>query len=174
MGSTALVVHNENDNPATLLAQGEPTIGLHAARRRASKGESECRTSCNPAGAASRSNDGHVPADAAQAVDDDASRPWTNRAAQQPGVEVGHSVVQVVAACSARPRTPGLRHVDYPRGYSVSTSVDGTTWSVPLTGPVPGSCTNIALPGHPARYVRVVQTHGCVLWWTVADLRVYR
>ena len=45
---------------------------------------------------------------------------------------------------------------------------------MPLTGSGTGQLTDIALPGDPARYVRVVQTGTAAQWWTVADLRVYR
>jgi glucosylceramidase len=112
-------------------------------------------------------------ADAANAVDDDASTRWTTGAAQQPGQTLQVDLGGVVAARRLVLDT-GPDTSDYPRGYSVSTSVDGTTWSVPLTGSGTGQLTNIALPGDPARYVRVVQTGTAAQWWTVADLRVYR
>ena len=112
-------------------------------------------------------------ADAANAVDDDAITRWTTGAAQQPGQTLQVDLGSVVAARRLVLDT-GPDTSDYPRGYAVSTSVDGTTWSVPLTGSGTGQLTNIALPGDPARYVRVVQTGTAAQWWTVADLRVYR
>jgi glucosylceramidase len=178
-GSTALVVHNENDNPATFaVAEGDASFDYTL-----------------PGGAlatfvwpASRALDNGLrllpadpmiatptpdSADAAKAVDDDASTRWTTGAAQQPGQTLQVDLGGVVAARRLVLDT-GPDTSDYPRGYAVSTSVDGTTWSVPLTGSGTGQLTNIALPGDPARYVRVVQTGTAAQWWTVADLRVYR
>ena len=63
---------------------------------------------------------------------------------------------------------------DYPRGYAVSTSNDGTTWSTPVTGSGAGQLTRIALPANAFRYVRIVSTASAAQWWSVADLRIYR
>jgi glucosylceramidase len=179
-GSTALVVHNENDNPATFaVAQGDasfdytlpggalatfvwPASGALDNGLRLLPADPMIATATPPGGA-----------DAAKAVDDDASTRWTTGAAQQPGQTLQVDLGSVVAARRLVLDT-GPDTSDYPRGYAVSTSVDGTTWSVPLTGPGTGQLTNIALPGDPARYVRVVQTGTAAQWWTVADLRVYR
>jgi glucosylceramidase len=179
-GSTALVVHNENDNPATFaVAQGDasfdytlpggalatfvwPASGALDNGLRLLPADPMIATATPPGGA-----------DAAKAVDDDASTRWTTGAGQQPGQTLQVDLGSVVAARRLVLDT-GPDTSDYPRGYAVSTSVDGTTWSVPLTGPGTGQLTNIALPGDPARYVRVVQTGTAAQWWTVADLRVYR
>ena len=62
---------------------------------------------------------------------------------------------------------------DYPRGYSVSTSLDRTTWSDPVVGTGSGQLTHIALGYESFRYVRIDQTGTAQRWWSVADLRVY-
>ena len=178
-GSTALVVHNENDNPATFaVAQGDASFDYTLpGGALATFVWPESRALDNglrllPADPmiATPTPDS---ADAAKAVDDDASTRWTTGAAQQPGQTLQVDLGGVVAARRLVLDT-GPDTSDYPRGYAVSTSVDGTTWSVPLTGSGTGQLTNIALPGDPARYVRVVQTGTAAQWWTVADLRVYR
>jgi glucosylceramidase len=178
-GSTALVVHNENDNPATFaVAQGDASFDytlpggalatfVWPASPALDNGLRLLPADPMTATATSGS------ADAPKAVDDDASTRWTTGAAQQPGqtlqVDLGSVVATRRLVLDTGPDTS-----DYPRGYAVSTSVDGTTWSVPLTGSGTGQLTNVALPGDPVRYVRVVQTGTAAQWWTVADLRVYR
>ena len=77
-GSTALVVHNENDDPRTFaVAQGGSVVRLHAARRRA-------RDVRLAEGAAL--DDGYrlldPPAGPKEAVDDDATTTWTRRHAR--------------------------------------------------------------------------------------------
>ncbi len=111
--------------------------------------------------------------DAAKAVDDDASTRWTTGTAQQPG-----QTLQVALGTVSRARLlvldTGPDLTDYPRGYAVSTSVDGTTWSASVTGSGAGQLTRIALPADPFRYVRIVSTGSAAQWWSVADLRIYR
>jgi glucosylceramidase len=110
--------------------------------------------------------------DAAKAVDDDASTRWTTGTAQQPG-----QALQVGLGAVSRARLlvidTGPDLTDYPRGYAVSTSVDGTTWSAPVTGSGAGQLTRIALPDDPFRYVRIISTASAAQWWSVADLRIY-
>ena len=63
---------------------------------------------------------------------------------------------------------------DYPRGYKVETSLDGTTWSKPLAeGKGSGAITDIPFAATPAKYVRITQT-GAVngLFWSIHELRV--
>jgi glucosylceramidase len=63
---------------------------------------------------------------------------------------------------------------DYPRGYTVSVSDDGTRWSEPVaTGAGGGQITTIHLPGGRARLVRVTLTAPSGNWWSVADVRAY-
>jgi glucosylceramidase len=177
-GSTALVVHNENDDPRSFaVAQGGSSFEYTL-----------------PGGAlatfvwpASRSlDDGRVlldahdttatastPADAGNAVDDDASTRWTTGAGQQPG-----QYLQVDLGRTQRVRRvvldTGADIGDYPRGYALSTSTDGAHWSSPVTGSGHGQLTTIDIPATTARYLRVAQTATAPQWWSVADLRVYR
>jgi glucosylceramidase len=110
--------------------------------------------------------------DAAATVDDDATTRWTTGAAQQPGqtltVDLGRvrSFRRVVL-------DTGADTGDFPRGYALSTSSDGTHWSDAVTGSGSGQLTAIDLPPTRARFVRVVQTGTAPNWWSVADLRLY-
>jgi glucosylceramidase len=169
-GSTALLVHNENDDPRTFaVAQGGssfeytlPGGALATFTWRASD-----------TGPALLDNHGMSAApDAAAAVDDDATTRWSTGAAQQPGqaltVDLGRtrSFRRVVL-------DTGADTGDDPRGYALSTSSDGTRWSNAVTGAGSGQLTTIDLPRTRARYVRIVQTATAPQWWSVADLRLY-
>lgn len=179
-GSTALVVHNQNDAPRTFaVAQGAQSFdytlpggalatftwprssalndGLKLLDHRG-------MTAASPA----------APTDTANAVDDDATTRWTTGSGQQPGqylsLDLGRAqtVRRVVLDAGADVN-------DFPVGYQVTTSVDGVHWGQPVaSGSGQGQLTVIDLPAAATRYIRVTQTSSAGQWWTVADLRVYR
>ena len=63
---------------------------------------------------------------------------------------------------------------DYPAGYSVTVSLNGTDWSAPVaTGAGSGQITAVNLDGRPVRYVRITLTASTTSWWSVADVRAY-
>ena len=64
---------------------------------------------------------------------------------------------------------------DYPRGYSVSLSEDGETWSEPiLQGQGRSAITEFVFPaGTTARKVRIEQTGSNGLFWSIHELMVY-
>jgi glucosylceramidase len=108
------------------------------------------------------------------AVDDDATTRWTSGAAQQPG-----QWVQVDLGRSQRIRRvvldTGVDVGDFPRGYALYTSRDGSHWTGPVaTGAGQGQLTTIDFATTEARFLRVVQTATAPQWWSIADLRVYR
>ena len=64
---------------------------------------------------------------------------------------------------------------DYPRGYQVTLSNDGTTWGASVaSGAGSSAVTAITFPTNTARYVRVTQT-GSVggLWWSIHEFNVF-
>ena len=68
----------------------------------------------------------------------------------------------------------GVNLGDYPRGYSVAVSSDGTTWSSPVVSGVgSGQLTAVRLSGAPVRYVRMTLNAASASWWSVADVRAY-
>ena len=69
----------------------------------------------------------------------------------------------------------GADRGDFPRGYELFTSTDGSTWSATpaAAGAGDGQLTTIDLAPTTARFVRVVTTAAAPEWWSVADLRVY-
>jgi glucosylceramidase len=170
-GSTALVVHNENDDPRTFaVAEGgrslEYTLPGGALATFTWKAHGSDGWSLLDFHGMTASPD------AAATVDDDATTRWTTGAAQQPGqtltVDLGRvrSFRRVVL-------DTGADTGDFPRGYALSTSSDGTHWSDAVTGSGSGQLTAIDLPPTRARFVRVVQTGTAPNWWSVADLRLY-
>lgn len=179
-GSTALVVHNENDDPRTFaVAQGGrsfdytlPGGALASFTWPASAALDDGRMLLD----AERMSATASPlADAANAVDDDATTRWTTGTAQQPGqylqVDLGRAqtIRRVVL-------DTGVDVGDYPRGYALFASVDGVHWSdAPLaTGAGTGQLTTIDIQATEARFLRVAQTATAPQWWSVADIRVYR
>lgn len=186
-GSTVLVAHNENDNPQsfsvsengqsfdyTLPGDSLATFVWARPPRPAPDLDELSPTgwtaSANPPGPSNPCCTGDV---AANAVDDDASTRYSTGEAQAPGeylqVDFGRRlpVAQLVL-------DSGASTGDYPRGYSVTTSNDGTNWSPPVaTGDGTGQITAIRLDGRPVQYVRITLTASDPSWWSVADVRGY-
>ena len=170
-GSTALVVHNENDDPRSFaVTQGGSTFeytlpggALATFTWPASRALEDGRTLL----AATASGE------AAAATDDDATTRWSPGAAQAPGqsLQVDLGRVQRVRRVVL---DTGADVGDFPRGYSLLTSTDGTHWREVASGAGTGQLTTIDIPATAARYLRVVQTATAPQWWSVADLRVYR
>ena len=173
-GSIALVAHNENDDPRTFtVSQGGQSFtytlpgGALATFTWPAIDDSLQLLDFEPMTATSS-----TPADAANAVDDDATTRWTSGAGQTPGqwlqVDLGsaRTIRRVVL-------DTGVDRGDYPRGYTLETSTDGSTWTPQASGAGGGQLTTIDIPATSARYVRVTQTGSSGSWWSVADLRVY-
>jgi glucosylceramidase len=178
-GSTALVVHNENDAPRTFaVAQGDssfdytlPGGALATFTWPSSPALNNGLTLLDQHGMTATAS--AAPADAANAIDDDATTRWTTATSQQPG--------QFLSLDLGRARTVRRLVLDtgadvngFPAGYALSTSADGVNWGAPVaSGRGQGQLTVIDLPAVDSRYLRVTQTSTAAQWWTVADLRVY-
>jgi glucosylceramidase len=177
-GSTALVVHNENDDPRSFaVQQGDrsfdytlPGGALATFTWPASKALDD-GLKLLPSDGTTASADPNG-ADAANATDDDATTRWTSGTAQAPGqwlqVDLGRerSVRRVVV-------DTGADTGDFPRGYELATSEDGQTWTTAASGTGSGQLTAIDITATRARFVRVTQTATAPQWWSVADLRIY-
>jgi glucosylceramidase len=170
-GSTALVVHNENDDPRSFaVTQGGSTFeytlpggALATFTWPASRALEDGRTLLAPT----------ATGDAATAVDDDATTRWSTGAAQTPGqsLQVDLGRVQRVRRVVL---DTGADAGDFPRGYSLEASTDGSHWTAVAHGSGAGQLTTIDIPATAARFLRVVQTATAPQWWSVAELRVYR
>jgi hypothetical protein len=64
---------------------------------------------------------------------------------------------------------------DYPRGYAVYVSNDGSNWGAAVvTGSGNGAITDITLGSTAARYIKVVQTgNSTTNWWGISEFNVY-
>jgi glucosylceramidase len=186
-GSTVLVAHNENDNPQsfsvsengqsfdyTLPGDSLATFVWATPPKPASPWRaldpSPWQATAVPPGPADPCCTADV---AAHAVDDDASTRYSTGAPQTPG--------QYLQVDLGRPERlarfvldTGASTGDFPVGYAVTVSFNGTDWSAPVaTGSGSGQITAISLDGRPVRYVRVTLTASSSSWWSVADIRAY-
>src|SRR4051794_2116590 len=175
-GSTALVVHNENDDPRTFaVAEGGQSFtytlpgGALATSTCPTIDDGYHLLDAEPMSATASTPDG-----AQNAVDDDATTRWTTATAQSPGqwLQADLGSVQTIRRVVL---DTGADSGDFPRGYELYTSTDGTTWSAgpAASGAGSGQLTTIDFAAAAARYVRIVQTASAPQWWSVADLRVY-
>jgi glucosylceramidase len=186
-GSTVLVAHNENDNPSTFaVREGEQAFtytlpggalatftwhgripGTYALRQVDPTGWT---ATANPPGPTDPCCTGDV---AASAVDADASTRYSTGTGQAPGQ---YLQVDFGRAINARQVVfdTGVSTGDYPRGYTITTSTDGVTWTTAVAnGQGTGQFTTADLSGARVRYVRVTLTASSGSWWSVADVRAY-
>lgn len=61
---------------------------------------------------------------------------------------------------------------DYARGYTVSLSTDGVTWTPVKSGTGTSATISAQFTARDARYVRVTQTGTASNWWSVAEMNV--
>jgi glucosylceramidase len=187
-GSTVLVAHNENDNAqafavqegqqrftytlpgdslATFVWKGD--LGQHLLLRQVNP--TGWTATASPSGPTDPCCSGDV---AASAVDGDASTRYSTGEGQAPG-----QYLQVDFGTAIRARQvvfdTGASTGDYPRGYTVQTSTNGTDWNTVLPdGQGTGQFTTIDLPGNAIQYVRITLTAAAPNdWWSVADVRAY-
>ena len=147
-GTTVLVAHNENDNPQAFAVSRRrpqgftytlPGGALATFTWRGNPGGPSSLSQLDPSGWQATA-DPSGPSDpccqgdvAANAVDDDASTRYSTGTAQQPGqylqVDLGRvqRLRQVVF-------DTGASTGDFPRGYSVQVSADGTNWRTAVAG----------------------------------------
>jgi glucosylceramidase len=176
-GSTALVVHNENDDPRSFAVNvGDRTFeytlpgGALATFTWPRSRELDSGLDSVPLDGATAT--ASLGSGAALAVDDDASTRWSSEAAQAPGqylqLELGaREHFRRVAVDS------GGNLGDYARGWRLSVSDNGTTWRTLATGTGVGQLTTIDVRRTSARFLRITSTTPADNWWSVADIRLY-
>ena len=189
-GSTALVVHNEYDDPraVAIAVDGRsfdytlPGGSLVTFTWPRSADLTSTRTLVDPWSTSVTSNVGD-PATTGAATDDDGSTAWTSGTRQARGqwlqVDLGHAqrIRQVVL--DAGPATYGWPNevapsTDYPRGVRVEVSTDGRRWTGAREVTGSGQLTVLTTPHNPVRYVRATLTRADEHPWQVAEVRVYR
>jgi glucosylceramidase len=176
-GSTALVVHNENDDPRTFAVNvGDRTFeytlpgGALATFTWPRSGELRSRLDFVPLHGATAT--ASLGTDAALAVDDDASTRWSSETAQAPGqyLQLNLGARQHFRRVAV---DSGGNLGDYARGWRLAASDDGTTWRTLATGTGAGQLTNIDVRPTSARFLRITATAAANNWWSVADVRLY-
>ncbi|MBZ4487111.1 discoidin domain-containing protein [Microbacterium sp. cx-55] len=106
-------------------------------------------------------------------IDGVGSGAWSSGAAMAGGewyrIDMGAN--RTVAMVTVQ--TPSGSTWDYPRGFTVETSTDGTTWSMAATGIAYGWKRPISISPTTARYIRITQTGAAPQWWTIDEVSVY-
>ncbi len=116
----------------------------------------------------------HNSAGAGAAIDGKLDSRFDTKVSQTPGMwfqielpeETAISAIQLDAGKSVN---------DYPRGYEVILSADGTTWSKPVAkGKGDGPVTEIAFAPAKTKFIKITQT-GAVngLFWSIHELQIF-
>jgi hypothetical protein len=111
---------------------------------------------------------------AANALDGNEATRWSTGQAQTAGqwFEVNMLAPQTFneIAIDAGPSTG-----DYPRGYSVAVSSDGSTWTAVAAGTGSSQVITATFSQQTAQYIRVTQTLSAATtnWWSIAEFNVY-
>ncbi|MEU4288335.1 discoidin domain-containing protein [Kribbella sp. NPDC026596] len=176
-GSTALLVHNENDDPRSFaVAVGDKSFeyelpGGSIATFTWDRVTADVPQPVSLDGAtATASANG---AEAGMAIDADGSTVWTSKEAQAPGqwlqVDLGRERTFRQIALDS-----GGNIGDYARGREVAVSNDGVHWRTVASGTSTSQLTTIDVRPVSARYLRITSTGSAGNWWSLADLRLYR
>jgi hypothetical protein len=118
---------------------------------------------------ASASGSGTTPA---KAFDGDLNTRWTTGAPQVPGqfFQLDLGSLQVFSQITLNAQTTS----DFPRGFEVDVSTDGTTWTTSVaTGSGSSSLTTIVFPAQTARFIKIIQTSHDTHWWSIFEINVY-
>ena len=114
------------------------------------------------------------PTGTAAIKDGDLGTRWTTSAAQSNGqyIQVDFGATMTFNNIVLDNQKNTSSETDYPRGYSVSVSSNGSTWQVVATGQGDFKATNINFPAATGRYVRVTQTGTSGSWWSIGEMSV--
>lgn len=115
----------------------------------------------------------HNANDARAAVDGDAGSRYSTNASQVPGMWFQIELPQETALAGLELDSVASRD-DYPRGYKVELSSDGSAWKQVAEGKGNGPVTDIAFPAAKAKFVKITQT-GAVngLFWSIHELQIF-
>jgi uncharacterized repeat protein (TIGR02543 family) len=110
----------------------------------------------------------------ANAIDGDIGTRWSTGANQTYGqwfqVDLGS-----VQTFNRIVMDAGSSSGDYPRGYQVNVSNDGSTWGSPVATGTGSAVTTVTFAPQTARYIRVMQTGSVTgsVWWSIHEFNVY-
>lgn len=107
-------------------------------------------------------------------LDGDPATRWKSGADQAPGmwVQLDLGARMTINNVTLDGQKNAAWEGDFPRGYAVRLSDDGSIWRQVATGTGTVKATNISFPAAGGRYVRVVQTGSGDRWWSVGELSV--
>jgi len=110
----------------------------------------------------------------ANAIDGTLGTRWSSGVAQAPGQTFTMNLGST-RSIDGLDMSVGASSGDYPRGYSIATSTDGTTWSSPVaSGGGSSPDTVVAFPATTAHYLRITQTGtASANYWSIAELKIY-
>ncbi|WP_410786798.1 discoidin domain-containing protein [Kribbella sp. C-35] len=174
-GTTALLVHNENDEPRSFaVAVGDESFEYELPGGSIATYTWGPVTTDVPQELTARSATASVNgADAGLLIDADGSTVWQSKTAQAPGqwvqVDLGRTQTFRQVALDS-----GGNLGDYAHGQSVAVSNDGSNWRTVASGTSNSQLTTIDLPPTRARYIRITQNGTAGNWWSLADVRIYR
>ncbi|MCZ4119805.1 discoidin domain-containing protein [Streptomyces sp. H39-S7] len=179
-GSTALVVHNENDDPRSFsVAVGDKSLdytlpgGALATFTWPASARLDSRSHEIPLTGATATASPAGQGDPALVADADGTTRWSSGTAQAPGqyvqLDLGRRTTFRSVAVDS-----GDDLGDYARGWQLSVSDDGSHWRAVGAGTGTGQLTTVDVHRPTsARYLRVTQTGTSGSWWSLADLRLY-
>ncbi|MCB0167375.1 MAG: discoidin domain-containing protein [Anaerolineae bacterium] len=107
-----------------------------------------------------------------QAIDNNAYTRWSTQQPQRPGMwfQIDMGKTQTVSRLrldnDASPR-------DYPRGYIVKTSPDGSTWQTVAEKPINDRPLDVTFSPRLIRFIRIEQTGSdAVYWWSIHGIEI--
>ncbi|MEV0616484.1 discoidin domain-containing protein [Nonomuraea sp. NPDC050404] len=107
-------------------------------------------------------------------IDGNPATKWNTGADQVPGqwYRIDLGAVRTIAMVTVQ--TPAASAAtDYPAGYRLEFSTDGSTWTTVGTGIGFGWKRPISVTPQSARYVRITQTGTSTYWWSVDEVTMY-
>jgi hypothetical protein len=147
---------------------------VNAAGESANSAEVSARAGLlNRAGWVASASSSNAPDPPSNAIDGNINSRWSTGANQVPGqwfqVDMGSTNIlsAIVLDC-------GGSTGDYPRGYQLYLSKDGSNWGSPVATGNGAIVTTISFAAHAARYIRITQTGSASgNWWSIAEFNAY-
>jgi O-glycosyl hydrolase len=105
-------------------------------------------------------------------LDNNLGTRWTTGTAQTNGqwLQVDMGKINTISGIALN---AGSFTGDYPRGYQVDISINGTNWQTVASGGVPAQDVMIAIPVNFARYIKVTQTGAASNYWSIAEFNAF-
>jgi len=109
---------------------------------------------------------------ASSMIDGNLSTRWANGEAQEDGQWVKVDMDDIYPICAVAVNAGGFTG-DYPRGYTIEISTDGTNWHTAAEGAIPSQDNLISFPFTYARFIKITQTGTASSnWWSIAEVNV--